>query len=82
MVKMELKPFDQLAQDAGLQRQALYTAAEVGRVLRLSPATVRKAAGCGKLKWHRPLGSERGYVFAPEWIDEWVRGRREAPEGA
>ena len=59
--------FTDMVDRAGLAR-------EVSIATGVPYSTVRDERDCGRLKGFLPEGRKQGWLFKPEWVDEWIEG--------
>lgn len=64
--------FSEMAEQAGLQTKGLYTMREVSLATGIPYSTIRDERICGRLRAFLPDGRKQGWLFKPEWVDEWI----------
>ena len=67
----EATGFALMAQDAGLQKKAMYTLREVAQASGVAYTTIVEEARDGRLPTFLPPGRTRGRLVKPEWFDAW-----------
>lgn len=66
--------FSEMAEAAGIKPKGMYTMREVSIATGIPYTTVRDERICGRLKSFLPKGRKQGFLFKPEWVDEWIDG--------
>lgn len=64
--------FAEMAAQYGLKLKGMYTMREVSNVTGVPYSTVRDEKESGRLKGFLPNGRKQGWLFKPEWVDEWI----------
>lgn len=71
--------FADMAAACGLKVKGMYTMKEVACVTGVPYQTLQEERMRGRLKGFLPEGRTRGWLFKPEWVDEWIEeGTRQA----
>lgn len=73
--------FTDMARECGLKRKGMYTMREVALATGVPYGTIRDERICGRIRAFVPAGRTRGYLFAPEWVDEWLEAGSEVESG-
>lgn len=66
--------FTDMVDRAGLKQKGMYTMREVSIATGVPYSTIRDERDCGRLNGFLPEGRKQGWLFKPEWVDEWIEG--------